>query len=652
MPALESTTPPPAIDSKVPQSTHRRSRYLLVSEHNPRVNIDLTPPLNAKECIAIAAGALSVKRAALRPVGPESIRPRESLPPIPGFSRLEWIAPIYAVAISIAAGDALGNLHVAIPLWLALAVGGLALGAFLTARRTLGLAAAYVALALTATVAVANVLDPPRGSHGMATMVDGSRVTVEGHLFREAEREAYGDRLYVRVERAAEQGGAMLPSSGNVRIAVLGGGSFKLGDEIRLSARIHFPRNYGNPGEFDYVGLMARDGIDATMTAPKGSLGSARFQIIGHRSRFPSSQIASIRTHIGEFFDRNLAYPENAEMRALVIGDQGEIGEPLRQTFARTGMAHLLVISGLHLSIVAAAMFAAARLAMMLFLGLANRGYGNKVAAVAAMLAVCAYASIAGHHVSTMRALVMVLAYMLAVAIDRSREAIASLALAAIVICVALPGSTADIGFQLSFASVIAIVLGMRRFAAWFARRKRIGMLPGEPSSPRWRFLETPADYLAVSFWAMVGTAPLTARHFNQFAVVGVAANAVVVANHGVRRDDQRSGCSRAEFHFGAGRAPDTAIRRERACGRQPAGGLVRRFAVGVVPYLHADDSRTRDRLRAADDLAARAACRGNNREASARRWNSRERSERPCSQARIRMACAMRHCAGNCPDG
>ena len=297
----------------------------------------------------------------------------------------------------------------------------------------------------------------------------------------------------------------------------------------RLSARIHFPRNYGNPGEFDYAGLMARDGIDATMTAPKKSLGSPVFQIIGHRSIFPASQIESVRTHIGEFFDRNLAYPENAEMRALVIGDQGDIGDPLRQTFARTGMAHLLVISGLHLSIVAAAIFAAVRLAMMLFPELANRGYANKVAALAAMLAVCAYASIAGHHVSTVRALVMVLAYMLAVAIDRSREAIASLALAAIVICVALPGSTADIGFQLSFASVIAIVLGMSRFAAWFARRKRLGMLRGEPSLPRWRLLEAGAGYLAVSFWAMAGTAPLTAYHFNQFAIVGIVANAAVV---------------------------------------------------------------------------------------------------------------------------
>jgi competence protein ComEC len=328
---------------------------------------------------------------------------------------------------------------------------------------------------------------------------------------------------------------------GTVRVAVLGDGDFRLGDEIRLSARIHFPHNYGNPREFDYAAQMARDGIDATMTAPKNpsspkassapkkSLATSALQVIGHRSSFPASEIESIRTHIGAFFDRNLTYPENAEMRALVIGDRGEIREPLRQTFARTGMAHLLVISGLHLSIVAAAVFGFVRLVMMLFRGLANRGYANKIAALVAMLAVCSYASIAGHHVSTVRALVMVLAYMLAITIDRSSEAIASLALAAIVICVALPGSTADIGFQLSFASVIAIVLVMRRFVAWFARRKRLGRLPGEQMSRNWRYAEVAIGYFAVSFWATIGTAPLTAYHFNQFAIVGLIANAVVV---------------------------------------------------------------------------------------------------------------------------
>jgi competence protein ComEC len=405
----------------------------------------------------------------------------------------------------------------------------IALAAMLSRRTTLGLAAAYLAITIAATASVARVLDPPERPNSIRTLADSSPVTIEGQIFREIEREAYGDRLYVTVARAAEKGGALRPMRGTVRVAVLGGGNFRLGDEILLSARIHFPRNYGNPREFDYAGQMARDGIDATMTASQKSLGTSAFRVIGYRASFPASQIESVRTHIGAFFDRNLDYPENAEMRALVIGDRAEIGDPLRQTFARTGMAHLLVISGLHLSIVAAAVFAFARLVMMLFRGLANRGYANKFAAIAAMLAVCAYASIAGHHVSTMRALVMVLAYMLAVTIDRASEAMASLALAALVICVALPGSTADVGFELSFASVIAIVLGMRRFAAWFARRKRLGRLAGEPASRGWSLGEVAVGYLAVSFWAMVGTAPLTAFHFNQFAIVGLIANAVVV---------------------------------------------------------------------------------------------------------------------------
>jgi competence protein ComEC len=434
--------------------------------------------------------------------------------------------PIYAVALAIIAGDALGNFHVVISSWLAVPVAVIALGAMLAGRTTFGLAAAYLAIAIAATATVAHILDPPLRPDSIATLADSSPVTIEGRLFRETEREAYGERLYVAVARAAEKAGTPRPMRGTVRVAVLGGGNFRLGDEIRLSARIHFPHNYGNPREFHYAGQMAREGIDATMTAPNNSLGTPMLQVIGYRSSFPASEIESIRNHIGAFFDRNLTYPENAEMRALVIGDRGEIGEPLRQTFARTGMAHLLVISGLHLSIVAAAVFAVVRLVMMLFRGLANRGYANKLAA---MLAVCGYASIAGHHVSTVRALVMVLAYMLAVTIDRSSEAIASLALAAIVICFALPGSTADIGFQLSFASVIAIVLGMRRFAAWFARRKRLGRLAGEATSRSWRFAEVAIGYLAVSFWAMVGTAPLTAYHFNQFAIVGLIANAVVV---------------------------------------------------------------------------------------------------------------------------
>jgi competence protein ComEC len=307
----------------------------------------------------------------------------------------------------------------------------------------------------------------------------------------------------------------------------------RVGDEVRVAGALRFARNFGDPGEFDYAGYLARQGIAATMVLNTSE--RARLVVIGHRREFPASQIAAIRARIGGFIDANLAGQQRAEMRALVIGDRGGIGAALRQRFALTGLAHMLVISGLHLGFVAAAAFSLVRLLMMLFPGLTARGYANKAAALTAALAASIYAAIAMPHVSTARALVMVLAYALAVVADRARALLASLALAAIVICLMLPGSTADIGFQLSFASVLAIVLGMRRFAPWW--RRRIGShdaaehRPGAEHLGGWmpRAGAAGAGYVAVSFWALIGVAPLTAYHFNQFSAVGVIANSVVV---------------------------------------------------------------------------------------------------------------------------
>ncbi len=332
------------------------------------------------------------------------------------------------------------------------------------------------------------------------------------------------------VESAGETAAAMRPASGTVRVTVLERADFRIGEVVRVTSRIRFPRNYGNPGEFDYSAYEAREGVAATMVLTRTHApGGDSIEVLGYRHRFPASAIEEIRSRIGAFIDANLDHPEREEMRALIIGDQGEIEQPLRETFALTGMAHLLVISGLHLSFVAAAAFAAARLVLELFPILMIRGYANKFAAVAAAIAVAGYASIAGHHVSTVRALVMVLAYLLAVIIDRSREVMASLALAALIICLTMPGLTADIGFQLSFAAVIAIVLGMRRFSAWRERRRSAAAPAELPESQSYRAGFAVLGYCAVSFWALVGVAPLTAYHFNQFAIVGVVANAAVV---------------------------------------------------------------------------------------------------------------------------
>lgn len=438
------------------------------------------------------------------------------------------IAPIYLVAIAILAGDALGISLCAVPLWLAAAAAALAAGLFMQRAAPAATAVALVAIAGAASVPAHDAIVPRFSPHSIRNFPDGAAITIQGRINRATEQ--YPDRAYVFVEleSAGATAAAMRPASGTIRLTVVGARvRVRVGDEVRAAGAVRFARNFGDPGEFDYLGYLARQGIAATMVLNPRS--GAQLALIGYRREFPASQIAALRTRIGSFIDANLVGEQRAEMRALVIGDRGGIGRALRERFALTGLAHMLVISGLHLGFLAAAAFSLIRLLMMGFPALAARGYANKASALGAALAASIYAAIAMPHVSTARALVMVLAYALAVIADRSRALLASLALAAIAICLALPGSTADIGFQLSFVSVLAITLGMRRFAAWW--RRRIGMHDGAEHRPAFtvRAGAAIAGYVAVSFWALMGVAPLTAYHFNQFSAVGVIANSVVV---------------------------------------------------------------------------------------------------------------------------
>ncbi len=476
----------------------------------------------------IAAAATRQAVRVGKDAGPSSVRALARLTKV--LHRVAEVPPIYTVAGAILLGDGLGNFRVFIPGWIAIAGALAAATAYLCARGAAGCTLALVALVVASNQPVRNLLVPPPASESIRSFADGGLATIEGLVIREPEHIGDLTRVYVRVVHAGRAKGALARATGTVRMAVLVPIALRVGDEVRATSRLRIPRNNGDPGEFDYVAFMARGGVAATMTVRAYAHRAAQLEVVGYHPRFPATQIEDIRRHIARFIDANLAPPERGEMRALVIGDRGGISQSIRDTFARTGMAHLLVISGLHLGIVAAVVFAFMRVVMILLApGLSSRGYANKIAALAAAVAVCGYGAIAGHHVSTTRALVMVLAYALAVVIDRSREVVASLALAAIVICIALPGSSADIGFQLSFASVLAILLGMRRFTAWARWRARKDRLPGEGPARGWIAAEVTLGYFAVSFWAMVGTAPLTAFHFNQLSVAGIAANAIVV---------------------------------------------------------------------------------------------------------------------------
>ena len=285
----------------------------------------------------------------------------------PAYARL-WlgmlleVAPIYLVAVAVLAGDALGVCRLAVPLWFAaiLAIAGAAL--YLLRAAPAATAVAMLAIAAAVSMPARDSVAPRFASHSIRNFSDGAALTLEGRINRASQRYPDREYVFVHVERAGRSVSTMRATGGTVRLTIVGApAQVRVGDEVRVIGMLRFARNFGDPGEFDYAAYLARQGIAATMVLNRRE--RARLKVIGYRREFPASSIAALRARIGAFIDANLAGDQRAEMRALVIGDRGGIGQALRQRFALTGLAHMLVISGLHLGFVAAATFTLVRLA-------------------------------------------------------------------------------------------------------------------------------------------------------------------------------------------------------------------------------------------------------------------------------------------------
>src|SRR5262249_23415607 len=137
--------------------------------------------------------------------------------------------------------------------------------------------------------------------------------------------------------------------------------------------------------------------------------------------------------------------------------------------FSRAGVAHVLSVSGLHISLVATTAYAfwwwvVSRSPFLLLTYTAP-----VLASLLALPPVLLYAAISGGSVATWRLVPMVVIYLLAIVISRQGEVYRSLSLAALLISFVWPGAVLDVSFQLSFLSVLSLFLGMERFSLWWS---------------------------------------------------------------------------------------------------------------------------------------------------------------------------------------
>ncbi len=325
-----------------------------------------------------------------------------------------------------------------------------------------------------------------------------------------ASETADGYRLRVRAQASARQ------LCGTVLLTVVGNGAPpQPGDRVRIHASIRRPRNFRNPRAYDQAGALARKGIWIT--------GHVTGDSIEHLGREPAGlrlRIAAERVRIGRLINESLPTAEAGLLRSLVVGDQGAVSPDLWRQIAEAGLAHLLSISGLHIAAVWGACFLAARWIASRSEWLLLFGNVRALAAVLALPPAIAYGLLAGLGVPTERSLATTALLVAALTLGREGRPTRLLCLTAVGLAIAHPGSPLDVSYQLSFASVLALLLGAE---SWIGRVER------RPASsyPRWKTRLGLA--LVVPASALAGTAPLVALHFNRLTPIGLVTNPLLV---------------------------------------------------------------------------------------------------------------------------
>lgn len=142
---------------------------------------------------------------------------------------------------------------------------------------------------------------------------------------------------------------------------------------------------------------------------------------------------------------------EAAVLKALAIGDRSSVSRELKETYRSAGAMHLLALSGLHVGII----YATVSL-MLSFLGNSILSRLSKSVAILAFL--WFYAIVSGLNSSILRAVIMISIYEISDLVGATRDAPVCVASSALLITLFAPESPRDIGFQLSYSAVIAIV--------------------------------------------------------------------------------------------------------------------------------------------------------------------------------------------------
>lgn len=275
----------------------------------------------------------------------------------------------------------------------------------------------------------------------------------------EVQRQPNFVRIILRDVRLSGAGDVVAP--GSVRLTtLLRHGVPRVGDRIEIRAALRPLDLPPVPGGFQFQRFLFFDGIGATAF----TLAPWRVVDAGETSTVRAS-LEGLRRQISDRILEVIPGDAGAVAVALITGEQSLIREQVQDDYRASGLVHLLSISGVHMTLLAAIMFFFVRRGLALWPYVALRWDIKKVAAWAALAATLFYLSISGLSVPAVRAFLMVAVVLTAVLLDRRAMSIRSVGWAALAVLILFPEALIGPSFQLSFLAVVALIALYEHYA-------------------------------------------------------------------------------------------------------------------------------------------------------------------------------------------
>lgn len=231
----------------------------------------------------------------------------------------------------------------------------------------------------------------------------------------------------------------------------------------------------------------------------------------GDSSVSPGEMLVELRHQVGRAMDRLLPRREAGLLRAMVLGDSGGVSEEDMSRFRQLGVSHILVVSGLHMTILAGFMqFLLCRFPI-------RKAVRNALTALVLVL----FLALSGFQPSACRGAAMYGVLLLADSTGRRADSLNSLGLAVLLVCLFAPFSGGDLGFALSVLATLGIVVLYRPIYQVLAGKRLAGLAR--------RLWKPVAASLAVTAAALLGTFPVQLAVFGGLPLLTPLANLLLV---------------------------------------------------------------------------------------------------------------------------